>query len=193
MIASLRGRLAAEDAEGLVVEVGGVGLRVHASAAAAGRARNAPELVVLQTELVVREDALTLYGFADEDERDLFNLLRGVTGVGPRIALAILSLHAPATVRGAIVDSDIAQLTRVSGVGKRLAERLALELRERVGTPGPVAVSPNGSPDGEYRAAHEALVSLGFSAAQADEGLTDTSGDADERLRAALAILGAAR
>ncbi|MEO9176232.1 MAG: Holliday junction branch migration protein RuvA, partial [Gaiellales bacterium] len=130
MIASLRGRLAADDAEGLVVEVGGVGLRVHASAAAAGRARSAPELVMLQTELVVREDALTLYGFVDQDERDLFNLLRGVTGVGPRIALAILSLHAPAAVRRAIVDEDIAQLTRVSGVGKKLAERLALELRD---------------------------------------------------------------
>ena len=193
MIASLRGRLSAEDAEGLVIDVGGVGLRVYASAAAAGRARGAPDLVTLQTELVVREDALTLYGFADQDERDLFNLLRGVTGVGPRIALAILSLHAPAVVRRAIVDGDIAQLTRVSGVGKKLAERLALELREKVGTPGPVPVAAGGSPDGEYRAAHEALVSLGFTAGQADEGLADSHGDADERLRAALAILGAAR
>jgi Holliday junction DNA helicase RuvA len=193
MIASLRGRLSAEDAEGLVVEVGGVGLRVYASAAAAGRARSAPELVTLQTELVVREDALTLYGFVDQDERDLFNLLRGVTGVGPRIALAILSLHAPAVVRRAIVDGDIAQLTRVSGVGKKLAERLALELRERVGPLGPSAAPVVGSPDSEYRAAHEALVSLGFTAGQADEGLADSHGDADERLRAALAILGAAR
>jgi Holliday junction DNA helicase RuvA len=193
MIASLRGRLSAEDAEGLVVEVGGVGLRVHASAAAAGRARTAPDLVTLQTELVVREDALTLYGFADQDERDLFNLLRGVTGVGPRIALAILSLHPPAVVRRAIVDGDIAQLTRVSGVGRKLAERLALELREKVGTPGPTPVAAGGSTDGEYRAAHEALVSLGFTAGQADEGLADSHGDADARLRSALAILGAAR
>jgi Holliday junction DNA helicase RuvA len=193
MIASLRGRLSADDLDGLVVEVGGVGLRVHASAAAAGRARLTPELVTLQTELIVREDALTLYGFADLDERDLFNLLRGVTGVGPRIALAILSLHAPAVVRRAIVDGDIAQLTRVSGVGKKLAERIALELRERVGTPGPVAVAGERSPDSEFRAAHEALVSLGFTAAQADEGLVETSGDADARLRAALAVLGAAR
>jgi holliday junction DNA helicase RuvA len=193
MIASLRGRLSAEDAEGLVIEVGGVGLRVYASAAAAGRARSAPELVTLQTELVVREDALTLYGFVDQDERDLFNLLRGVTGVGPRIALAILSLHAPAVVRRAIVDGDIAQLTRVSGVGKKLAERLALELRERVGSLGPSPAPAVGSSDGEYRAAHEALVSLGFTAGQADEGLADSAGDADARLRAALAILGAAR
>jgi Holliday junction DNA helicase RuvA len=192
MIASLRGRLAAEDVDGLVIEVGGVGLRVHASSAAAGLARQSPDAVTLQTELVVREDALTLYGFADVDERDLFNLLRGVTGVGPRIALAILSLHRPATVRRAIVDGDIAQLTRVSGVGRKLAERLALELRERVGTPGPtpVEVSPS---DGEYLAAREALVALGFTVAQADEGLSETSGDANDRLRAALTLLGAAR
>jgi Holliday junction DNA helicase RuvA len=192
MIASLRGRLTSEDLDGLVIEVGGVGLRVHASSAAAGLARQSPELVALQTELIVREDALTLYGFADLDERDLFNLLRGVTGVGPRIALAILSLHRPATVRRAIVDGDIAQLTRVSGVGRKLAERLALELRERVGTPGPAPVEISQA-DGEYAAAHEALVALGFGAAQADEALVETSGDAGDRLRAALALLGAAR
>lgn len=192
MIASLRGRLTSEDADGIVIEVGGVGLRVHASTAAVGLARQAPEVVALQTELIVREDALTLYGFADIDERELFNLLRGVTGVGPRIALAILSLHRPATVRRAIVDGDIAQLTRVSGVGRKLAERLALELRERVGTPGPVPVEL-ATADGEYAAAREALVALGFSAAQADEGLAESSGEANERLRAALALLGAAR
>jgi Holliday junction DNA helicase RuvA len=192
MIASLRGRLTSEDADGIVIEVGGVGLRVHASTAAMGLARQAPEVVALQTELIVREDALTLYGFADIDERELFNLLRGVTGVGPRIALAILSLHRPATVRRAIVDGDIAQLTRVSGVGRKLAERLALELRERVGTPGPVPVEL-ATADGEYAAAREALVALGFSAAQADEGLAETRGEANERLRAALALLGAAR
>jgi Holliday junction DNA helicase RuvA len=192
MIASLRGRMAVEDLDGIVIEVGGVGLRVHASSAAVGLARQAPELVALQTELIVREDALTLYGFADVDERELFNLLRGVTGVGPRIALAILSLHRPATVRRAIVDGDIAQLTRVPGVGRKLAERLALELRERVGTPGPIPVERSGA-DGEYAAAREALVALGFSVAQADEGLSETTGDANDRLRAALALLGAAR
>jgi Holliday junction DNA helicase RuvA len=193
MIASLRGRLAAEDADGLVIEVGGVGLHVNASAAAISRAHHTPELVSLQTELIVREDALTLYGFADLEERDLFNLLRGVTGVGPRIALAILSLHGPAVVRRAIVDGDIAQLTRVSGVGKKLAERLALELRERVGRPGPAPVAGEVTADGEYRAAREALVALGFSVGQADEGLSETTGDANDRLRAALALLGAAR
>jgi holliday junction DNA helicase RuvA len=193
MIASLRGRLSVEEIDGLVIEVGGVGLRVHASSAAAARARQSPELVSLQTELVVREDALTLYGFADVDERDLFNLLRGVTGVGPRIALGILSVHGPAVVRRAIVDGDIAQLTRVPGVGRKLAERLALELRERVGTPGPAPIAGNGLADGEYRAAREALVALGFSAAQADEGLAATDGDAGDRLRAALAVLGAGR
>jgi Holliday junction DNA helicase RuvA len=193
MIASLRGRMTAEDLDGIVIEVGGVGLRVHASSAAVGLARQAPETVALQTELIVREDALTLYGFADLDERDLFNLLRGVTGVGPRIALAILSLHRPATVRRAIVDGDIAQLTRVPGVGRKLAERLALELRERVGTPGPILVGEVSVSDGEYAAAREALVALGFSVAQADEGLSETTGDANDRLRAALALLGASR
>lgn len=193
MIASLRGRLSSDDLDGLVIEVGGVGLRVHASSAAAGLARQSPEVVSLQTELIVREDALTLYGFADSDERDLFNLLRGVTGVGPRIALAILSLHRPASVRRAILDADIAQLTRVSGVGKKLAERLALELRERVGTPGPLPVEEAGVADGEHAAAREALVALGFSPAQADEGLAEATGDAGDRLRAALGQLGAAR
>ena len=193
MIASLRGRLAVEDLDGLVIEVGGVGLRVHASSAAAGRARQSPELVSLQTELIVREDALTLYGFADVDERDLFNLLRGVTGVGPRIALAILSVHGPAVVRRAIVDGR----HRAADAGSRASAASSPSASRSSCASGSGRRAPRRSPaaaagDGEYRAAREALVALGFSVAQADEGLAATSGDAGDRLRAALAVLGAA-
>ena len=133
MIASLSGRLAEDDAEGLVVEVGGIGLRVYASAAAARLAREQPQAVKLQTHLVVREDALTLYGFASQRERGLFVALLGVSGLGPAKALALLSGYPVDTLQRGIATGDLALLASVSGIGKRTAERIVVELRDKLG------------------------------------------------------------
>ena len=133
MIASLTGRLVEEDADGLVVEVGGVGLRVHASAAAARAARDSPQTVRLQTHLVVREDALTLYGFATQRERWLFVALLGVSGLGPAKSLALLSGYPVDTLQRGIAAGDTALLASISGIGKRTAERIVVELRDKLG------------------------------------------------------------
>ena len=133
MIASLKGRLAGADADGLVVEVGGVGLLVHASAAAARAARDTRRRCTLQTHLVVREDALTLYGFATQRERGLFVALLGVSGLGPAKALALLSGYPVDTLQRGIATGDLALLASVSGIGKRTAERIVVELRDKLG------------------------------------------------------------
>jgi Holliday junction DNA helicase RuvA len=132
VIASVAGRLVEADADGLVVEVGGVGLRVHASAAAVRAARDQPEAVRLHTHLVVREDALTLYGFAGQRERALFVALLGVSGLGPAKALALLSGYPVDTLQRGIATGDLALLASVSGIGKRTAERIVVELRDKL-------------------------------------------------------------
>ncbi len=144
MIASLKGRLAGADADGLVVEVGGVGLLVHASAAAAREARDHPDAVHLHTFLVVREDALTLYGFASTRERGLFVALLGVSGLGPAKALALLSGYPVDTLQRGIATGDLALLASVSGIGKRTAERIVVELRDKLGAAALEAVEPGG-------------------------------------------------
>lgn len=191
MIASLRGRVVAADADGLVIEVGGVGLRVHATAAARTMADAAPNDVSLITHLVVREDALSLYGFASADERELFLALIAVSGVGPKVALSILSAYPAPSVRGAIAAGDDALFTSVPGIGKKLATRLVVELRDRVGAvptvtaSGPAAVAT----DDDRLAARAALVGLGYSVAEAEAALAGTNGEPEERVRAALGAL----
>src|SRR5215470_17669063 len=135
VIASVRGLVAAVGPDGAVVEVGGVGLTVHCTPGTLARLR-VGEPARLATSLVVREDSLTLYGFADDDERSLFELLQTASGVGPRLAQAILAVHPPRTVRQAIATHDITTLTAVPGIGKKGAERLVLELRDRIGAIG---------------------------------------------------------
>ena len=132
MIASLTGRLAEADADGLIVEVGGVGLRVHASAAAARAARDQPQAVQLHTHLVVREDALTLYGFASRRERGLFVLLLGVSGLGPAKALALLSGYPVDTLQRGIATGDLALLASVSGIGRYVAGRHLVTLQPQL-------------------------------------------------------------
>ena len=132
MIASVRGRVASVCADGAVVEVGGVGLAVVCSPSTLAALRVGDE-ARLSTSLIVREDSLTLYGFADDDARSLFELLQTASGVGPRLAQAVLAVHAPDVVRKAIATGDTATLTRVPGIGKKGAERLVLELRDRIG------------------------------------------------------------
>jgi holliday junction DNA helicase RuvA len=195
MIASVRGRVLAADREGLVIEVGGVGLRVHATAAAQQAARASPEQVFLQAHLVVREDALQLYGFASEDERELFLALLGVSGVGPKASLSILSAYAPARLRLAIASQDAALLTSVSGIGKKTAERIVVELRDKLGAPSTAPVAGSALrpvPTDDHALAREGLVGLGYSVVEAEEALAATSGTPEERIRQALATLGMA-
>jgi Holliday junction DNA helicase RuvA len=171
MIASVRGVVATVSPDGAVIEVGGVGLAVQcAPGTLAGLRVGAPAR--LATSLVVREDSLTLYGFADDDEKHLFELLQTASGVGPRLAQAVLAVHSPDAVRKAIANADTATLTRVPGIGKKGAERLVLELRDRI---GPVPVGADGAAGVVGGAWHEqvrqALVGLGWSAAQADQAV----------------------
>src|SRR5262247_229571 len=137
MIASVRGRVTSVAPDGAVIEVGGVGLLIVCAPSTLAGLRLGEE-ARLATSLVVREDSLTLYGFADDDARSLFELLQTASGVGPRLAQAVLAVHTPDVVRKAIVTGDVATLTRVPGIGRKGAERLILELRDRV---GPVAAT----------------------------------------------------
>jgi Holliday junction DNA helicase RuvA len=171
MIASVRGRVTAVQPDGAVIEVGGVGLAVQCAPGTLAGLRTGVE-ARLATSLVVREDSLTLYGFADDDEKHLFELLQTASGVGPRLAQAVLAVHSPDTVRKAIANADLATLTRVPGIGKKGAERLVLELRDRI---GPVSVGADGVPSQSNSAWQEqvrqALVGLGWTASQADQAV----------------------
>ena len=138
MIASVNGKVAAVGAAGAVVEVGGVGLAVSCTPATLARLR-VGQPARLSTSLVVREDSLTLYGFADDDERSVFELLQTASGVGPRLAQAVLSVLPPAEVRRAVATADVPALTRVPGIGRKGAERLVLELRDKIGAIEPAA------------------------------------------------------
>jgi len=203
MIASVRGAVLSVGLDRVVVEVGGVGMLLHTTPATAAALRHGQE-AVLSTTLVVREDSLTLYGFGSDDERDIFEQVQTVSGVGPRLALAMLSVLAPDRVRAAISGGDIAALTTVPGIGKKGAERMVLELRDKIGgVPG----APGGSASGPQTAARpawreqvtDALVGLGWSARQADDAVARVAesaagagaeADVAAMLRAALRELG---
>jgi Holliday junction DNA helicase RuvA len=193
VIASLTGSLVEEDGDGLVVAVGGVGLRVHASAAAVRAARDRPQEVRLQTHLVVREDALTLYGFATGRERSLFVALLGVSGLGPSKSLALLSGYPVDTLQRSIAAGDTALLASISGIGKRTAERIVVELRDKLGAVALESVSAGaaGAPpsDDPHLSARDALVALGFAVPEAEAALAGTDGSTEERLKEALAAL----
>jgi Holliday junction DNA helicase RuvA len=203
MIASVRGRVVSVSPDGAVVEVGGVGLSVVCAPSTLANLRLGEE-ARLATSLVVREDSLTLYGFADDDARGLFELLQTASGVGPRLAQAVLAVLAPDLVRKAIATGDTATLTRVPGIGKKGAERLVLELRDRIGPIGgtsqsslSLAVDGISWPD----QVRQALVGLGWSAAQADQAVGVVAADLGTEpapavpvlLKRAIQILGKAR
>ncbi|MEX2289914.1 MAG: Holliday junction branch migration protein RuvA [Mycobacteriales bacterium] len=200
MIASVEGRVSALTADGVVVLVGGVGLAVHTTAGTRARLR-VGEPAALATSLVVREDSLTLYGFADDDERALFELLQTASGVGPRLAQAVLTVHSPDAVRRALATEDLASLCLVPGIGRKGAQRLVLELKDKAQRPGAGAPVPSGGPPGWRDTLIQALVGLGWSSAQADEVVgrlavdRPDAGDDDvpALLREALAQLGRAR
>jgi Holliday junction DNA helicase RuvA len=179
VIARLRGKRAGLTAAGLVLDVNGVGYLVHATPSVL--ARNGAEITV-ETYLHVREDALQLYGFATAEERDLFVHLLSVSGVGPKVALAIVSGSTPSDLRRAIALEDTARFEAIPGIGKKTAQRVVLELREKLGAPteagGPVA----------DLVARDALVELGWSLVDAERALAgvDPALPVEEQVRAAL-------
>ena len=182
MIASVRGRVTSVAPDGAVVEVGGVGLALVCTPSTLASLRVGDE-ARLSTSLVVREDSLTLYGFPDDDARGLFEVLQTASGVGPRLAQAVLAVLSPDMVRRAIATGDIATLTRVPGIGKKGAERLVLELRDRIGPPGastgeaPASLPVAGiSWQDQVR---QALVGLGWTAGQAEQAVGVVTAELD--------------
>ena len=178
MIARLRGRPVARTADGLALDVNGVGYLVQATPSAA--ATGGDEITV-ETYLHVREDALQLYGFADAAERELFVQLLGVNGVGPKVALAIVSGSRPGELRKAIVREDVARFQAIPGIGKKTAERIVLELKEKIVVD--VAEAPGGD-----LTARDALVELGYSLVDAERALADVDESlaVEEQVRQAL-------
>jgi holliday junction DNA helicase RuvA len=179
MIARLRGRPVARTADGLVLDVNGVGYLVQATPSAAA---NGGDEITVETYLHVREDALQLYGFADVAERELFVQLLGVNGVGPKVALAIVSGSRPGELRKAIVREDIARFQAIPGIGKKTAERIVLELKEKI-----VVDVAEAAPGGDLTA-RDALVELGYSLVDAERALAevDDSLPVEEQVRHAL-------
>ena len=192
MIASLTGRVTQQRVDGIVVTVGGVGLFVVCSPATSATARVGEE-ITLATSLVVREDSLTLFGFESADSRDLFEVVQAVNGFGPKLAFTLLAFHAPDELRGAIARGDVARLTTTPGVGAKGAQRLILELKDRVGAAG---ASGSDREDGWESQVTAALVGLGWTASQAahavDEVSRTSAGDEPvaDLLRSALRALG---
>ena len=194
MIASVRGEIIDIALDHAVVEAAGVGYKVMATPSTLSTLRRGSEARLI-TAMIVREDSQTLYGFADADARDLFSTLLGVSGVGPKIALATLAVYDAPTLRQALADGDVTALTRVPGIGKRGAERLVLELRDKIGATAPTSGSVAVGGHAVRGPVVEALVGLGFAAKQAEEACdTVLAGDPDAStsaaLRAALNLLG---
>ncbi|MCU0308202.1 MAG: Holliday junction branch migration protein RuvA [Thermoleophilia bacterium] len=172
MIRFVRGRLAAREDDAAVVDVGGVGMLLRVSATTLRALPAAGADVMLHAHLVVREDALDLYGFASAAERALFEAFTGVSGVGPRLALALCGLDEPDALRVAVARGDAARLQKASGVGKRTAERVVLELRDRVGAVNGAARAAGPIPAGDAAAsAQEGLLGLGFRPEEVDQAL----------------------
>jgi Holliday junction DNA helicase RuvA len=188
MIRSVRGTLTAVGPDGAIVDVGGVGLLVHLSAQTAAGLPLVGAPVALETHLIVREDALDLYGFTSAAERELFVAFIGVSGVGPKSALSICGLAEPTVLRQTIQTGDIATLQRAVGVGRRTAERLVVELRDRLGPAASSDAVPPTTTGGPLSEAQEALSALGFGADEIARALTDVDVDAPtgELVRSAL-------
>lgn len=198
MIAHVRGRVAAVTLSGAVVEVGGIGLEVQCTPGTLAELRPGTEATV-PTSLVVREDSLTLFGFADDDERATFELVQTASGVGPKLAQAMLAVLSPDDLRRAVAGDDTRTLTKVPGIGSKGAQRIVLELKDRIGaptgggsTPAPTEAAP------AWRAqVHQGLVGLGWSAKDADKAVEAVAPQAAETggadvaglLRAALRTL----
>ncbi|KQX66742.1 Holliday junction branch migration protein RuvA [Angustibacter sp. Root456] len=199
MIAAVSGVVQRLRLDAAVVTVGGVGLLVHASPRTLAGLREGQH-AELATSLVVREESLTLYGFADDDERATFETLQTVSGIGPRLALAMLAVHEPEALRRAVATEDLTALRKVPGVGLKGAQRMVLELKGKIGLPGAVDHAPSepaAADDDTWRGqVREALVGLGWAAKAAEDAVAEVAPAAGEPvdvpavLRAALQRLG---
>jgi len=188
MIASLRGLLLHTGSDSIVIEVGGVGLKVFVPASALEHLGEAGKTVFLHTHLIVREDALTLYGFVTEEQRQLFETLLGVQGVGPKLALAVLSYISPDNLRRAVGQEQPELLDRVPGVGKKTAEKIVFHLKDKLGSGLPLGTTtPVDDLDTEVLGA---LTTLGYSIIEAQSALQsipkNAPKDVEERIRFAL-------
>jgi Holliday junction DNA helicase RuvA len=176
MISHLHGTVAGVSPDGAVIDVSGVGLRVQCTPDTLA-ALKPGEPARVATSLVVREDSLTLFGFASDDERNIFELLQTASGVGPRLALAMLAVHSPDALRKAVAHEDIKALTMVPGIGTKGAQRIVLELRDRLGAPGELAGAVAGTPAAKAASSwrdqvSSGLVNLGWSARDAEAAIT---------------------
>lgn len=169
MIAFVRGTVAQVGLSSVVVDVGGIGVEVNCTPATIATLREGLP-ATLPTSLVVREDSLTVFGFLDDDERSLFCLLQTASGVGPKLAQAMLAVHGPDALRRAVAEEDVRTLTQVPGIGQKGAQRIILELKDRIGPPAgrPASVALEPVWRGQVR---EGLVGLGWSAREADQAL----------------------
>ncbi|WP_330456721.1 Holliday junction branch migration protein RuvA [Streptomyces sp. NBC_00820] len=201
MIAFVSGTVAALAPDAAVVEVGGVGMSLQCTPDTLSRLRLG-QPAKLHTSLVVREDSLTLYGFADDDERQVFVLLQTASGVGPRLAQAMLAVHSPDALRRAVATGDEKALTAVPGIGKKGAQKLLLELKDRLGAPTGAAVAGTPVTQGWRDQLHAALVGLGYAGREADEAVSAVAPQAEAAegtpqvgalLKAALQTLNRAR
>ena len=198
MISILRGIAVSVGLDHIDVAVGGIGFRVHVTPAFAQGAARDDEITVY-TSMIVREDSMTLYGFESADERDVFTRLMSVSGIGPKIALAALAVLHPDELRRAVRDQDLVALQRIPGVGKKSAQRMALEIGDKLGTPASLpeaAPAPAPSQDAVATEVSAALVGLGWSEAQAAKAIEKLAGSglgASDMLRAALVALGGGR
>ncbi len=199
MIASVRGTVTTVTLDHAVIEVGGVGLAIRATPSTLAGLRRG-EQARLATTLVVREDSLTLFGFASDAAKELFELVQSVSGVGPKIALALIAVLEPDELRRALASGDYATLTRAPGIGRKGAERLVLELRDKVGLVTSAAPA-GGAPSAAWRPKlSDALVGLGFTGKQADDAMDTLASDPEDPavaggdvsllLRRALGLLG---
>jgi Holliday junction DNA helicase RuvA len=198
MIAHLNGTVAAVAPDGAVIDVGGVGLRVQCTPDTLSGLKPG-EPAIVQTSMVVREDSLTLFGFGSEDERNVFELLQTASGVGPRLALAMLAVHSPDALRTAVANEDLNALTMVPGIGKKGAQRVVLELKDRIGAPSDIpggGAAPRPARQQSWRdQVTSGLVNLGWSARDAEQAIvaveaeyegTGETPDVSSALRAAL-------
>jgi len=181
MIAFVRGSVVGVGSDSLIVDIGPVGITVTVTPATALSVR-VGENVQLVTSMVIREDSWTVYGFLDADERSVFELVQTVNGIGPRIALAVLAAMSPDDLRRAISAEDSKSLTKVSGLGAKGAQRVILELKDRIGAAS-YGSAPAGSPTSGWQSSvHAGLTSLGWSGKEADSAIVEVTAMADEQL-----------
>ncbi|KAA1415330.1 Holliday junction branch migration protein RuvA [Nocardioides humilatus] len=195
MIAHVRGKVAAITLSSAVLEVGGVGLELMCTPGTLAGLRTGHE-ATLPTSMVVREDSLTLFGFADEDEKTVFELVQTASGVGPKLAQAMLAVLSPDGVRTAIAADDVKTLTKVPGIGQKGAQRIILELKDRIGSPSGRIAAPLAAAAAPWRdQVAQGLIGLGYNAKDADKAVDAVADDAGDLpdvgslLRAALRSL----